>query len=344
MRIVLHAGLHKSATTLTQSFWGQVWDEPGPTWYPKRAGQSPGHSYLFRPYLRAFTERDDPDLVLVSLSTHANGDALPRVVARAEQQGVETLVLSSEDLDRVQPVDVPGVVAALGPHELTVLITATRPVHRWCANWQTLVRRGLDENPKGSARVIERIAALTPGRLETLARTWPASRVVVRLVETEPAEPDLPRDLAQTLGLPEIGATPATLSRNASLGTDIEVLRRINGADQGLGMSRGGAQRLNELRGDGFTYRSREGSDDEFVLTETAWEAARVEQQFLSRLPAGPAMTLHDPRELLSRWLEPELPDWYATIRRREAIVPELDPLPDRSEQLWRMRQERAAY
>lgn len=345
VRIVLHAGLHKSATTFTQSFWGQVYNEPGETWYPVRDGHRPsGHQYLFRPLLRAFTACDDADLVLASMTARPEPETLADVVARAEREGVETLLLSCEDVDRVQRADLPGLLGALGRHDVTLLLTVTRPVHRWCANWQTMVRRGLAENPRGAARQIERIAALTPGRLEELARWIPAARRVVRIVETDPPEPDLPRDLARVLGLPDIGEQPAALSRNVSLGVDIEVLRRINAADQGIGTFRGGAERLSVLRGDGFAYRDVEGLEPEFVVSETCWEAARVEQDFLARPLADLEVEVHDPHDLLARWLDPEPPTWYSRISRQEAVVPALDVLPAVGEQLWRIRQERAAY
>lgn len=345
VRIVLHAGLHKSATTFTQSFWAQVYGEPGDTWYPVREGQGPsGHQYLFRPFLRAFTLGDDPDLVLASLTARPESETLVDVVARAEQEGVQTLLLSSEDLDRVQQADLPDLLAALGAHETTLLLTVTRPVHRWCANWQTMVRRGLSESPRGAARQIERVAALTPGRLEELARWFPASRRVVRIVETDPPEPDLPRDLARILGLPDPGSQPQALSRNVSLGVDIEVLRRMNQADLSIGTFRGGAARLAALRGDGFTYRDVEGLAADYALSETCWEAARVEQELLARPPADLETEVHDPHDLLARWLDPTPPPWYVQVSQQEAVVAELDDLPDTGEQYWRVRQERSAY
>lgn len=347
MRVVLHAGLHKSATTFTQSWWGQVYDAPsGPedAWYPVREGQRPtGHSYLFRPLLRAFTALEDPDLVLVSLTAQPEPVSLADVVTEADQRGVATLVLSSEDVDRARPADVPAIVEALGPHDLTVLLTASRPVHRWCANWQTMVRRGLADNPRGAAPLVERISALKPGRLEELLRMLPATRRVVRLVQTDPAEPDLPRDLARIVGLPEAPHTPDKLARNRSLGTDTEVLRRINAAGQGLGSFRGGTQRFDELRQAGFRFRDLDAGDD-FALSDTCWEAARIEQRLLQEPPSDLALEVHDPHGLLPGWLDPTPPQWYVDISRREAVLPELEPLPDPAEQLWRMRQEREAY
>lgn len=345
MRIVLHAGLHKSATTFTQSYWGQVYDVPGAAWYPVREDHRPtGHSYLFRPLLRAFTALDDPDLVLAALTAPAEPVSLADVVAEAEAHGVGTLVLSSEDVDRAQPADLPAIAEALGGHELTLLLTATKPVHRWCANWQTMVRRGLADNPRASAPMVERISALTPGRLEELLRMLPAARHVVRLVQTDPAEPDLPRDLARLVGLPEPTSTPEKASRNVSLGVETEVLRRINAAGQGIGSFRGGSQRLGELRAAGFTFRDLVDAEPDFALSDTAWESARVERDLLAAPPADLALEVHDPHGLLPDWLDPTLPEWYDEISRREAVLPELESLPHPAEQLWRVRQERAAY
>ncbi|CAN5397518.1 hypothetical protein BH11ACT8_BH11ACT8_26420 [soil metagenome] len=97
MRVVLHAGLHKSATTYVQSFWAQAYDDPaGTCWYPtQHAGDATGHSWLVRPLLQAFTAYGDPDLVLGAARPADVATSLTDVVRAAVAQGTETLVLSS---------------------------------------------------------------------------------------------------------------------------------------------------------------------------------------------------------------------------------------------------------
>jgi len=68
-------------------------------------------------------------------------------------------------------------------------------------------------------------------------------------------------------------------------------------------------------------------------------EAATVEAAWLSDLDS-----LLDPHGLLATWTDPTLQEWYRTISRREAVVPELEGAEDRETQLWRARQERGAY
>jgi hypothetical protein len=48
-----------------------------------------------------------------------------------------------------------------------------------------------------------------------------------------------------------------------------------------------------------------------------------------------------DPHHVLDTWTDTTVPEWYATISAREAVVPELDDLEDVDTQLWRARQER---
>ena len=56
--------------------------------------------------------------------------------------------------------------------------------------------------------------------------------------------------------------------RNTSLGTDTEVVLRINRADLALGTSEAGKRLLAELRGDGFSYRDDAGLADRYALTD----------------------------------------------------------------------------
>ena len=87
--------------------------------------------------------------------------------------GSGRLLLSSEDLDRARAEDRAGLRSALGDHEVTLVLTATRPVHRWCSGWQTLVRHGLAEYPADATRHVLDFAALRPGRLEELTKLVP---------------------------------------------------------------------------------------------------------------------------------------------------------------------------
>jgi hypothetical protein len=58
----------------------------------------------------------------------------------------------------------------------------------------------------------------------------------------------------------------------------------------------------------------------------------------------GPGVEILDPQRLLAGWVDPTVPDWYAEISGREAVVPALDDVEDQETQLWRVRQERSAY
>ncbi len=354
MRIVLHAGLHKSGTTSIQGSWLGAYADHPDAWYPAPPPGPPGHHRLFRPLVGEFVDGAAPDLAGAAIAFHARGrvrQSLVDVIATARQRQVGTLVLSSEILDRIRESDRAGLAAALGDEDVTVVLTATRPVHRWCSGWQTLVKHGLAEYPADAARHVVRFAALERGRLAELADLLPARRVVVRLVRNSPPEPDLGVDLAVALGLPD--APPRADTRpvlNPSLGTDTEVMLRVNRADLALGADREGLDLLQRLRGSGFTYRDAPQLAERYAVPDAVLEAAEVEQAWLSGLsgPEGGRCTLLDPHGVLSTWTDPALPEWYATVSSREAVVPELDAAAvragDRETQLWRARQERAAY
>ncbi len=345
MQIILHAGLHKSGTTSVQAGWSAAYADHPDVGYPRRGDGPPGHHDLFRPLLLAFSEGRAADLAGARARYALRGQrgpGLAEVVASAASRGTGTLLLSSESLDRAVEEDRPALVEALGGHDLTVVLTATRPAHRWCSGWQTLVKQGLAQYPREAAPHILDFAALRPRRLADLVQLLPATRRVVRLVRTSPPEPGLAADLAASLGLPDHERAAEQPMRNTSLGIDTEVVLRINRADLALGTSRDGKRLLAELRGDGFSYRDDAGLAERYALTDAIAEGAGAEAAWLGS-PA-PGVEVLDPHGLLADWADPAVPEWYAEISRREAVVPALEPREDRETQLWRVRQERAAY
>ena len=349
MRIVLHAGLHKSGTTSIQGGWKDAYGDHREVWYPPPPPGPPGHHRLVRPMLRGFVDGLSPDLVRASVAFHEQThkrQTLAGVVAEARKQGVGTLLLSSEDLDRAREEDRAGLREALGDHDVTVVLTATRPVHRWCAGWQTLVRHGLAEYPADALRHVVDFAALRPGRLPELAALVPGATCLIRLVRHSPVEPDLAADLAAALGFPAAERAASQPILNPSLGTDTEVVLRINRADLALGTDRQGKEVLTRLRGDGFVFRDAPELAERYAIPAQVLEYAAAEAAWLrAAAEADGQPTILDPHGVLDTWTDPSVSEWYDVVSRREAVLPELDDAAaDRETQLWRVRQQRFAY
>jgi hypothetical protein len=363
MRVVLHVGLHKSGSTHVQAEWQAAFADGVVVRYPGQGERRlPGHHALVWPMLLAYRDQQPADLVWPRQRRRLEEGGFAAVVAQAAADGVETLLISSEELDRLQAADVPRLTAVLEEHEVTVLATVTRPVHRWCSSWQALVRHGLGGYPRESAAHVADYASLRPGRLAELLATLPDARRIVRLVRTSPVEPELARTLAEAVGcawpsdLPD-GPVPGAAVprdvqsdarpdapdlRNIAMGVDIEVLRRLNHAGLTLGTVHGDAERLiEELRGDGFRYRDDPALAERYEPPESVWVAAREERTFLSEGAEQAGVTVLDPHALLDDWLADVRPEWYDAISRREADLPTLvqrDPV----DALWRAHQERA--
>lgn len=343
MRIVVHAGLHKSGTTTVQSRWKAAYDGVGPSAgvrYPRRGNDGPpGHHYLTRSLQVAFTEQRDPDLVLASTKHALRGGHVPslaNVVRRAAEDDVETLVISTEDLDRSRPEDAARIAEAWQGHEVHLLLTVTSPVHRWCSGWQELVKHGLADYPCDAVPQVLRFAAL--GRLPEIVETLSPARTVVRLVRTSPVESLLPEDLATLMGLPAPRpvAGVAGVAANASLGRDAEIVLRLNRAGLGVGTDREGREHLRRIRAAGVTYVEVDAADRYAVPTELA-DLAAAEASWLAGMGAV------DPHVLLADWIDLEPPEWYAALASYSAVL----DLPDEpvvvGEAAWRERQRRAA-
>ena len=86
VRIILHAGLHKSGTTSLQVSWNAAYADHPDVWYPRRGGgRPPGHHDLVRPLLRAFGEDGAPDLV-------AAADMPDRTAGRSNRMQLTTAI------------------------------------------------------------------------------------------------------------------------------------------------------------------------------------------------------------------------------------------------------------
>jgi hypothetical protein len=350
MRLVLHAGLHKSGTTSVQGHWRAAFGRRGSVWYPtvpKR--RLPGHHADVWPLLDAFTKQQAADLAWAgNLMRHTS--RLPGFLSEATRNDVAAMLISSEELDRMQAADVPRLQALFAEHEVTLLLTVTRPLHRWCSGWQTLVKHGLAEYPRNAAPHVLSYGSLEPGRLAELATLLPAARRIVRVVRTSPHEESLAQDLVELAGLRWPDEAPLVAARNVSIGADVEILRRMNRADVSLGTVYGdrGKELLGRLGEAELEYVEKPELEALYEPPEELWLAAEQERMFLTQGAKEAGVEVVDPHGQLDDWLDREPASWYAEISRREAVVPELDAaLPDAempdAELLWRVRQERSA-
>ena len=222
---------------------------------------------------------------------------------------------------------------------VTLVLTATAPMHRWCSGWQTLVKHGLAQYPADAARHIVEFAALRAGRLAELVDLIPASSCIVRLVRNSPPEPDLAADLAAAVGLPEPGAPPHCPSATRRWAP---TPRSCSGSTARTWLSAPTAPGASSWSGSvapasptGTHQGSRSGTPSR----------TRYSRPRRSRPPGWPASTPCSTPTACSR-PGPTRPCRSGTARsaRREAVVPELEGAEDRETQLWRARQQRAAY
>lgn len=288
--------------------------------------------------LDAWVNSRDLDIAARRVKGVGGGVSLADRITQAAEHGTEVLLISAETLDRLRPVDADRFNKVLAGHQTTFLLTVTRPILRWASGWQELLKNGLADYPRDAARHLFRFTCLEPGRVEELVNLLDVERRVVRVVRTSPHEESLPRDVAESLGIewPEGATMPE--SRNTSMRTDAEIMRRLNAADLIPGARPGGYKRLRQAKSVTGT-REVPGLAQRYLPPDELALAAEQEQRFLSEA-AG--VEVLDPHGQLTTWQDLTPPEWYQQISRFEAIVPELEELPDPADLLWRARQERA--
>lgn len=343
MKIVLHAGLHKSGTTSVQMYWREAFRQGGAVWYPGEGNRLPGHHSAIWPLMECFRGTEHADLVWAR-SLYRGRARLAEWVQSAEATGVEVLLVSTEELDRFGTADVSRFTDVLAGHDVTTLVTVTRPLHRWCSGWQTLVKHGLSQYPREASRHVLAYGSLGVGRLEQLVTQIPAQRRVIRVVRTSPHEESLPQDLAELVDVHCPQDVHTLTARNTSIGSDVEILRRINRADMSMGTVYGqGRKFLRSLDRQDLQYVEKPELAAMYEPPGEFWKAAEAERDFLCGGAAAVDVEVVDPHGEAEHWLNDQPASWYAEISRREAVLPELDDPTDESELLWRVRQERSA-
>jgi len=331
MRVVVHAGLHKSGTTTVQHAFRAGYPADGPVCYPAVDGAfRTGHARLVWPLMAA---------TAANARSHPPERPLAELVRAAEARGAEAFVVSSEELTRIGPGDADRLTEALGGVPDVVLVTVTPPVHRWGSAWAEITKGGATERPADALPHIAATMHLAGGALARYIATLPARRRVVRVVRTDPPEPDLPAAVARCLGLPPPPGIHARL--NASPGTRVELVRRLNAAGLPAQPDPDGrhARALALLAP---AWRPRPGRrPDPAAWRPPAWlpAAAAAERDFLLAPPDG--VTVEDPHGLLPGWAEADPPGWMVALGAH-AWGPPFREQPSGAEVRWLVRWYRA--
>lgn len=350
MQLIIHAGLHKSGTSSVQAAWAAGYSRCDGTWFPSFPHQiDNGHFSLFARHLGLFT-RNDIRYLEFSRTRLIAGPSLAEILDEAESAEVGQLVLSSETLDQASARDLVALGRLFDEFETTLLLTITRPVHRFCATWQELVKHGATESPQNMLEDIVGNASLTPGRLQELVEAFPAARKVVRVVRTEPREELLAQQLAELLGFPPLSDGDAVPQLNLSLGRDTEILRALNRADATVGLlTTESIQAFRTVLEGPDTLRPQlpPAPATEFEIPALVVQAARAELAFLADANASGTIELVDPHDELERWECTEGPLWYRQIPERATASRADEPVANGRRslagRLWETRMRAAA-
>ena len=338
MKITIHIGLHKSGTTTLQTAWRAAFSSTSDPWFPAfENSTAPGHHETA--WTIAATQRGSIDLGLEYSRLLDRGVIeIEDVVSEAHSRGVEHLLISSEELSRLTTSEGARLKGLLDSDDVTILLTITRPVHRWYSAWQEMIKAGLAETPEDSEDKICIMTMLEDGRLEALLRAIPANRVVVRIVRTDPYEPEFAEQVSSVLGICLPESPSPHLTTNTSFGANVELLRRLNAANEPIAIDPSSLQaRLHELEHPDAQQSTEFSTQDGYDLPTNFAEIARAEQRLLRHLDEISVIELHDPHEQLARWDDVTPPRWVEEITQRSwPIVSDSSMSP--SDLAWRAR------
>lgn len=328
LRLILHAGLHKSGTTTFQSVMRAAYGTPvDGIWFPLMDATGFGHELV------AWTVRDRLAHVLRTLVPDGPvPDIAPvhlrALIAKAAEGGVDVLVVSTEELDRIDDDTAAAVLRdELGSTPTTLLLTVTPPVHRWYSAWQESLKGGASIRPLDDEYIAAAQSLTAPGALGRLLELLPNDEVVVRLVRPAPPEPGLVRSLLVACGIDPAAELVSSGPENTSLREDAELLRRLNALGLTVGCT--GSQRLDRLA----VFRAavqrvpRSGAARPgYGLPHWFRAAAELEADLLRELARREGVTLVDPHRLLDNWVDTTAPDWIRAIETSEwPEVPDAD-------------------
>lgn len=206
MEIALHIGPHKTGTTSIQktlrSTFGSA-QPTGPVWYPEMAWGGPGHDALAR----------DPA-------------GMNNTVQAAVRAGVETLLISAENLSHSYPDKFGWLRSALAGHDLHLLMTMTPFVVRAPSVWQETVKHGAAAPHEAMDESVLLEPSLQADLLEVAAEHLAPRRISVILAHPGHPSTRLIDNFFDALGLESAPGRPRA---NRSLGLiEAEMLSRFN--------------------------------------------------------------------------------------------------------------------
>ncbi len=288
--VVIHAGLHKSATTTLQSAWSQGLDRNSDWTYPRPLSHGPGHAAI------AWWLRNLP---------HCPHQPFTEVVTEAQESGKSHILISAEDLDQCTSSEFAVLKNCLPDAEFSLLLTASPATTRWLSTWQELVKHGLSLPQAESVDLVDHDALLTPSSLASLVDQDLFTRVMIRLVRTEPPEPLLVRDVSNLIGFPvlePVGISPQNVSFS---NFEIRLLQQWNLLT--------GLPGMHSAEGRAFVNSIRESLGWDSALNQApvqidldvydhVADLARNEQAFLRSLYVTRFATVEDPHSLLGVW------------------------------------------
>ena len=204
--VILHVGLHKSASTSIQHAWLERfgWVREG-VWYPPPSAFGPGHASIAsggRP-IGATSQR-------WCTPPSRQSSWLPR---EREWTDFSSRARSST---RSSQISSPGLATRSPGCESTVVLVLARPRARFLSAWQELLKEGRSGAQNERSRIAGRLARLDPGWATGMVGALQPDAVAIRLIDPQRTDASLPERLLQRVGVDSPPPGPASTPRRAA--------------------------------------------------------------------------------------------------------------------------------
>lgn len=321
MKIIIHAGLHKSGTTYVQNTWRNWFHEDNFTYYPDFSNLNSGHELIAWHNSQAYHLTKVPYLAFYK-SRNLPTQSLSSLIQFSQYNNYQTLLISAEEFDNYTKSDLESLNKELAGCDVTLIITITPPTHRYFSGWQELVKHAFKKNYFFGFNNIIRFSKLKKSQLNKFISKFPATTKEIYLVDPSQIDPHLPAKLLHNCT--DIKFTEKELITefyNRNIGGSIGILHFLNKKGYTAGI-------LNEYSNSLFSKQISENSITAKkskislnIIVSILKIKSVKEKNNLKKLESDGTVVIRDPNNILKHWDQLWVPAWLDNMLKVKSKI-----------------------